>query len=630
MAAKTDKSQGSAPKRNDGSQKRRNAAAQTGIYLLVITGIVVFVNLLAAQSPSRVDVTKDERFSLSKGSGNLVAKLKSDLTVEVYVTRGLAKVNIFVDDLVYLLKEYERAAGGRVKLTITEPKTEEERKKAEEAGLKAMLLQESTKGNQASLAQGYMGIVLKYKTEKETIPQLAPGWEQGLEFMISSKIRQLRDRADKSKPKVGILKGKDELTLEDPNLTARQGQGGGVNLKGVVDQWFPFYDFEDVDLKDGADPIKKELVGLIMTQPKKDYTEKELRRIDEFLMLGGKSLAVFASAANLKQGEKDMKAELSTHGIEGLLRGYGVEMKKDVVLDWGSQFNVPVRTQTGAVQAIPYPAIALVNDDPRAPADKKLLDASFAGFFRLPSMPFPYPSTLELLTDKQPNDVKLTAVARTTPNATALTDSPADLKWRFTGWQPKGQYAQRIIAATVEGKLKSAYAGQKAMDGITVPERAPKESRILVISSSQFLTNPFAYSGNGPEMGGRFQMFGAMGGDRDLLQLAGGYAESQLKFMLLGFSNMLSWTAGDMDLLAISAKLVGNPDLTYSSLEVPVAKPDESKEESQKRQDDYEKKRDNLQSMTTWSLTFSMPIVFALIGLVRWQTRESGRNKRRV
>src|SRR5262249_17779699 len=149
-----------------------------------------------------------------------------------------------------------------------------------------------------------------------------------------NKIRDLRDKADNVHHKIGLVTGHDEIKISDGNLVPAQGRGASPSIKSVIEQNFPFYKFEDVDLKGGDTEISKELDGLIVTQPGKDFTEKELRRIDQFLMEGNKSLAVIASAVNLKASDGSMKATLSTHGLEKLLDGYGVEMKKDAVLDW--------------------------------------------------------------------------------------------------------------------------------------------------------------------------------------------------------------------------------------------------------------------------------------------------------
>src|ERR1019366_2908492 len=97
---------------------------------------------------------------------------------------------------------------------------------------------------------------------------------------------------------------------------------------------FKFYEFVTVDLKAGDAAIDETLDGLIVTQPGKDLTEKELRRIDQFVMKG-KTVAIFAGAVNLKAGDATMNATMSTHGLEKLLEGYGITVNKDVILDFG-------------------------------------------------------------------------------------------------------------------------------------------------------------------------------------------------------------------------------------------------------------------------------------------------------
>jgi hypothetical protein len=106
------------------SQKRK-AAAQTGAYLVIITAIVVVANLLSAGIYSRVDTTKNDRFTLSDGSGRLIRSLKEPVQVDVYVKTGLAQLDTFVRDLKHLLQEYERAGQGKFKYTIIEPDTDE-------------------------------------------------------------------------------------------------------------------------------------------------------------------------------------------------------------------------------------------------------------------------------------------------------------------------------------------------------------------------------------------------------------------------------------------------------------------------------------------------------------------------
>ena len=68
----------------------------------------------------------------------------------------------------------------------------------------------------------------------------------------------------------------------------------------------------------------------------------------------GKSLAIVASAVNVKSGDATMTASLSTHGLEKLLDGYGVEMRKDVL----EEFGRPFRVQIGMGQFARFPRAA--------------------------------------------------------------------------------------------------------------------------------------------------------------------------------------------------------------------------------------------------------------------------------
>jgi len=607
-------------------EHRRKAAAQTGLYLVVVAGIVIVINLLSAGAYTRIDTTKNERYTLSKGSGSLVQSLKGPLNVDAYVNTKLPKLKVFVQELTDLLKSYEGAGAGKFKYTLIEPETDEARKEAEEAGLQPMAMGDPGEGGgeQIAIAQGYLGLVFKYGSEKEVIPQLSPQNSVGLEFWISNKIRELRDKADNIKHRVGVIVEKDELKLTDTNLLPRQGGGGGgPSFKSVLSQAFPFYELVDVNLSDGNTEIDSGLDGLIITQPGKAYTDKELRRIDQFLMRGNKALAVFASAVTIKPNDATMNATLDLHGLDKLLAGYGITMKKDAVFDYGAQFRVPAMTAGGPVW-IRHPGIVHVVAVERFDEDKRLLDTGFPSFFRIEEMAFPFPSTLELSKEKQP-EATLKVLARTTENATATEGDSVDMKIRRQ-WSPKPPYAQRIIAAAAEGKLKSAFSEGDNL-GVQANAVSPTPSRVMVVSSSQFLTNPFAYSGNGPELGGQFAMFGNVGGDQELLMFATPYAQSYLTNTILSLKNTLDWISGDTDLLAASAKIIGFSNLTYSDIEPPKLPADATDEDIRKKDEEYRQDRKTQQAKVQWVLTLGLPLAVALFGVLRWRNRQARKDQ---
>jgi ABC-type uncharacterized transport system involved in gliding motility auxiliary subunit len=635
-------------------ERKAKAATFTGIYLLVVAGILVVVNLISFTNFWRVDVTAVERHTLSKGSKRLVCEgLKQELRLDAYVTRGLAKSDSFIKDLTDLLKEYENAkyknADGtqsppsKFTFRLIEPKTQEEKEAAKKecsggTCLTEQLLDEgSATGDTLTIGRGFMGFVLNYGSEKEVIPFWPPNDTQGLEFFLSNKIREVRDRADKIETKIGLISGKDEMKITDNNLYPG---GQPFNLKSIFGEYFPFYTFEDVDLQNGDAEINRELRGLIITQATKDFTEKELRRIDEFLMHGDKSLVVYASAVNLKPSDATMKVSLSTHGLEKLLEGYGIEMQKSAIFDFGGGMRLQAFNPSSGQQFwIQNPAIPIINDDDSfkdtslagcggeaesTMGPRQLLDTSFPPFFRQSQLAFPFASPLVLHPDKQP-EAKVQPRARTYPRSAVEAGDGFGVKFSDK-FIEKGPAEQRIVAATVEGTIKSAFPTGDKM-GIEAPEKSKQPSRILVVSSSQFLANPFARSGNPPPMPPQLQMMGNMGGDPELQMFGRPYFENYFRPLVTSFKNTLDWIGGDVDLVAASAKLNGDPALSYATVSKPEFKENETPEEQEKKLETYRRERENLQFWVQWTLIALPALVFAALGFLRHFRREAAREK---
>jgi ABC-type uncharacterized transport system involved in gliding motility auxiliary subunit len=399
-------------------------------------------------------------------------------------------------------------------------------------------------------------------------------------------------------------------------------------MQEVIGRNFPFYTFVDVDMKGGDAPIDDTLDGLIMLQPGKDIPEKELRRIDEFVMKG-KSLAVFASAVNLKEHDATMNAKLDLHGMDKLLEGYGIEMHKDVILDFGRSFRVTMFTQSG-LGSVRFPQLLEVMDDSRFSGDQQLIDTSFPAFFRMEQVIMPFCSSITLHKDKQPTASDISIVARSTPHSINKTDDNVELG--LQSWRPKGQWQQFNVAARVEGRLKTAFtAGDK--QGVDAAPEVPegKNARIFVLASSQFTANPFARAGNGEDNPQLRQMgMGAMGGDEKLLQIAGPYADLQrgavpLLYAIMATKNTLDWLTGDTDLLAVSAKLLSEPGLVYGDVSAPKFDENETDEDIKRKDKDMRDARKTTQRNIGIALTFFAPLLFVAYGLLRWRMRTNRR-----
>jgi ABC-type uncharacterized transport system involved in gliding motility auxiliary subunit len=604
-------------------EKRKKTALESGILILIVAAILVAVNALSALGVyAREDVTKSERFTLSKGSGNLLRSMKQELTVDAYVTKGLPKLDAFVRDLRALLQEYKIAGGGKFDYTIVEAKDEDTKKKAKDAGLIEQPFGEASDTDEkAAVTQGFMGLIFKYGEQQDVIKFIPPDRTDGLEFWISNKIREIRDKGDEIHHKVGVLTGNDEIKTTEDNLTPHN--MGKYAIQGIITQNFPFYSFQDVDLKNGDSEIPDELDGLIITQPGKDLTEKELRRVDQFVMKG-KSLAVFAGAVNVKAGDATMSATLSTHGLDKLLDGYGISINKDAVLDRGRGVHLIVPTSGGMAQ-VDMPQLLEVQDDPRFSGTEQLVDTSFPALFRVADIAVPFASSLSIKADKQPG-AKMHVVMRSSPYSVHLTGESADLK-PFQKWASKIkglQQEQFAVAAVVEGTLKSAFPeGDK--QGVDAAAESAHPARVFVLASSQFLANPLARAGNGPDMGQYGAMMPSLGGDEQLLMIAGPYAQQFITGTILVFKNTLDWLIGDTDLLAVSAKILSDPNLVYGDVSKLRITPDMSEEQIRKQEEELKAAHKDQQRDIEFFLILGIPAIFAAYGIARWRMRLAAR-----
>ena len=109
-------------------------------------------------------------------------------------------------------------------------------------------------------------------------------------------------------------------------------------------------------------------------------------------------------------------------------------------------------------------------------------------------------------------------------------------------------------------------------------------------------------------------------GDQQLQQLAGPYAQQALTQTIVAFKNTLDWITGDTDLLAVSAKILTEPGLSYGD----TAKPnfnEESEDQLKKRDEEMKQARKKTQMWIEISLIVILPLLFAVFGVLRWQLR---------
>ncbi len=478
----------------------------------------------AATAIATAATTPAQSAACVQSVGELLKSFKEPVRLTAYHSADVTSLDDARSRLNTLLKSYEQAASGKLQSEI-KPVTDKDR----ESLLADGIHEQRTKTNAGQEAQRYyFGFKLE-SDGKMASGTLNPNHPGALEYELSSSVRELMVKTTQRR-RIGVISGKGELRFDDRNLFPRN-TSQGPSLETLLAASFDYYEIVDVQL-DGA--VDSQLDALVVTQPGEDYSVEELKRIDDFMMLGGKGLAVFASAANFAQSDEAGKASLSWHGLDKLLVGYGFAPQTELLLDVSTSRREP----DPRIMYRPHASITLV--DSAQPAENGATRADDKPpFGKLKLLAFPFASGIQLKPENQSSEVELAALVTSGKSTTSNADKTQSVNL-LSDFATKGTAQERIIAASASGKLASAF---DAADG---RRTAPVPGRVLLVASGLFLTNPYAYLGNAPALGsGTAPVSQTDGAVKELQQEALRYSGGFMTGMILGLTNSLDWISGD-------------------------------------------------------------------------------------
>lgn len=557
---------------------KKRAAGESIAFLVLIGAILVVANIVATNFPiGRFDLTRNQVYSLSQGSRNVMGRLEDTLTVRVYFTDNLpaefADTERQVRDL---LAEYKAASRGRLVVRYIRPDNEERQQQAERDGVQKV--QHTVLRNDArEQVDGYRGLALEYRGETKALPVIAGS--EGLEYQITMLIRQLLGQ----KYKVGIL----------ANHGATAASGGPNNLK----QYLPNFEFVDVD---ATSEIPNDIRALIIAGASSEITEPELRNIDRFVLRGG-SLGVFGGTVNMPEQPGPTVDVVDSH-INTLLDAWGVHVESNVVADQ----RCTVRQSPGyggQPQLEYYPVWPVVMFEPAAqthPATYHLNETLLA-----------YASTLKRRA--VPSGVRMTVLAQSSEASWQLMGSPIAVEPEGGQWVPTRPTGPFPLIVALEGRFPSAFAAAAS----TSPESeqaaaaptATHNARVLVVGSASpvhEMTVPPPEALRDPRMAQRVQMM--------------------LAFVL----NSMDWLANDSDLVAIRSKTIDAPALAQLQ-EIETAAATAGQNLNPRDAAGIERARNQIESMQNaferkkklmkFGMTLGLPLLVVLFGVVRWRLR---------
>jgi gliding motility-associatede transport system auxiliary component len=297
------------------SHADRNALAVGGIVLAVIFFFALNLAAGGFLRSAQVDLTADRLFTISDGTKQVLASIDEPITLRYYRSEQLRDLGptlaSHAQRVEQMLDEYVRLSGGRIVVERYDPKPYS----PEEDLAVADRIQGLQTGDGTQI---YFGLAGSNSTDDtEAIGYFAPERAGFLEYDLT---RLIYDLANPDKPQVAVI----------GDLPLFGDQSNGFRPWAVLQSLRQFF---KIRLLNGeVSKIDDEIGVLLLAQPD-TLDEKTLYAIDQFVMRGGRILAVVDPYAEIMQrapGGAGGTGAIDT--LAPLLTAWGVEIPKDKIV----------------------------------------------------------------------------------------------------------------------------------------------------------------------------------------------------------------------------------------------------------------------------------------------------------
>jgi gliding-associated putative ABC transporter substrate-binding component GldG len=445
---------------------RPSTKAQTLFRLAVILGILILLNIVSVRIFGRLDMTRNNAFTLSSASRELMASLDDRVTVRAYFTEDLpAPYNNNRRQLLDFLNEYRAYSRGNLQFEFINPSGEKGEQEAQQQGIAPVQVQ-VLKEDKFEVTRAYMGAVFLYEDRKEVLPVIQN--MENLEYELSSTIRRLVVRKQVT---IGFLTGHGEPGLNE--------------LQRVQELLRRQYEITTVDVSKNS-PVPQDVAALVVAAPSSAIPEPHKYQIDQYLMRGGK----VAFLLNRVDGNLQSRfAQPVETNLDDLLSAYGMKINADLVRDVQCANVSIVQQQFGfSIQSqVPFPLIPVASTFNRD--NMMVKDLQGIILFFVSSVDTTAPSRQGLRAE---------VLIRSSKQSGRLSGMfPIDPLHRY-GME---EFAEQEIplALLVSGRFGSAYAGKPAPSD-TAEGSAPltsqplpsgAESRVVLVGDGDFIRDQY-------------------------------------------------------------------------------------------------------------------------------------------
>ena len=452
--------------------------ASKGVVGLVLVGAIAASSVvILANLPLRCDMTAENLYTLSKGSKAVLGQLTEDVTLKYYVSSSSAEMPMalktYAQQVGNLLKEYERAGGGRLVVEEYDPKPDSDAEEwAQRYGVEPQ-----TGGN--PFGQGiYFGVVAVCGDREETLGVLSPRTESTLEYDLTRLVTRV---AWPERPVVGVMTSLPDVLGGQMNpmmmqMGQRPPQGWAAFSELAKD-----YDVRTVE--PDSDKIDDDIKTLVVVHAK-NLSDKALYAIDQFVLRGGKLVACVDPFSI-----KDMQSSRSQQNpMMGQMGGDGPSTLGKLFDAWGVKF------EEGKISCDLEAATKLNNGQGGVESNPAFLSLGTANMDKgdlivadLTNVMFPFAGAFTF--EKKDMDISFEPVITTSKDNSCSTDKMAMQYGGMKDMVPDGK--ERILAARLSGTFKTAFP--KGPDGTNDVSKALAEGKgnVLLFADSDFLADDF-------------------------------------------------------------------------------------------------------------------------------------------
>ena len=318
---------------------------------------VLVLNLLGEHVRGRVDLTRDNLFTLSSGSRDILGGLDDVVNLTLFTSDDLPpEIQLRVRDVQDLVADMAGASNGMLAASKLNPDDGEE--EAQEAASLGIVQIEFNvlRDDELQVKRGYFGVAVTYADVQETIPVIDR--TDDLEFRLVSAIARM---TTPRRPALAFMTGFD----------ARESFQYRAFRQSLDDR----YSVTSIDLAaDSVTPFIPDSIDvLVVAAPTQPVSPEAADAIGGYLDRGGAALLLMERHMFNPQSPTAIPV---TTGLEGLLAERGVTVSGEIVFDLASAERVSMRQGIFTVlREYPLWPVAFRGDD--HPTNRDLGNATF-------------------------------------------------------------------------------------------------------------------------------------------------------------------------------------------------------------------------------------------------------------